>query len=229
MKKNILLILAAALTLSVVSCTKTSLGVTRITYYPTIELQGDDPYVISKGGSYTEPGFTAMLNGEDISSQVEIASNVKTDQVGIYKVQYSCVNSDGISASASRTVIVVNPTTSIENVYSVYCSYGARNFTNPMLVKAVSGGYSIPDWFGGFYCLGRYPGYEAYGYDFWADAVFSVGADNTISLVDYDNGWYFADSWDETPTESGYDPATGVIYWVIEDSLLVELTPYSVN
>ena len=43
MKKYITIIIALALATVFVSCEKKSAGVTRITYYPTLELQGDNP------------------------------------------------------------------------------------------------------------------------------------------------------------------------------------------
>ena len=66
MKKNLILLLSAALLALATSCEKTSQGLTRITYYPVISLQGDNPYVVQLGGTYTEPGYSASLNGEEI-------------------------------------------------------------------------------------------------------------------------------------------------------------------
>ncbi len=106
MKKNIILILAAALSLIAVSCEKTSEGVTRITYYPTLTLEGDQYVFMNTGSSFTDPGFTAVMNGEDVSDQVDITSNIDSSKPGMYTVLYSLVNSDGIAATASRYVIV---------------------------------------------------------------------------------------------------------------------------
>ena len=65
MKKNLILLLSAALLVMATGCEKTSKGVTKITYYPVITLQGDNPYVVQLGGGFTEPGYSATLDGED--------------------------------------------------------------------------------------------------------------------------------------------------------------------
>ena len=79
MKKVCKMFLGMALAASVVSlssCEKETEGKTRITYYPTIELQGDETVYVNKGDSYVEPGYTSFLNGEDVSSQVTVVSDV---------------------------------------------------------------------------------------------------------------------------------------------------------
>ena len=79
---------------------------------------------------------------------------------------------------------------------------------------------------GGFYCLGKYPGYEAY-YDFWAEADFTVNPDNSITL-DTVGDWYFKTSYDYTSFVGTYDPVKGTLSWTIEGSFKVTLTPYSI-
>lgn len=225
MKKNILTILAAALVLMAVGCKKESEGVTRITYYPTIELQGDNPALVTIGGTFTDPGFTATMNGEDVSADVTVSDNIDNTAVGKYTVTYSIVNSDGISASATRNVYVVNPG-GIDNVYYSYCRMGTRQYNFPILVTqyaAVPGSYMIEDLCGGYYCLGRYPGYEAYGYNFWATAVFTVTGTtiNVLAVAD----WYFKSSFNMANFTGTYNATTGVLDYDY-DGLLVTLTPY---
>ena len=79
MKKIFYFVLVALAALTLASCEKkASEGLTRVTYYPELQLKGDNPYVIQLGGSYTEPGYVATLNGEDITGTVTTSSNVDT-------------------------------------------------------------------------------------------------------------------------------------------------------
>jgi len=80
--KKILYILMA-LTLVAVSCEKTTEGLTGITYYPVITLNGDYG-VIYLGETYEDPGCVAIMNGEDVSSQVTVNSNINPNQIGEY-------------------------------------------------------------------------------------------------------------------------------------------------
>ncbi len=224
MKKNIIIILAAALTLLAVSCKKESAGVTRITYYPTITLKGDNPLVIKKGGSFTDPGFEAEMNGEDVASQVKVnASGVDTSTPGIYSVSYSMVNADGFTSTVTRDVYVTNPG-GIDNVYVGECWMGSRHYNGfPIVISLYQDGvYLIDDLCGGFYCYGRYPGYEP-TYDFHADTLFSLGADGSINVLQAGN-WYFVSSFDYSNITGGYDASTGIFEYDF-DGLGVKLVP----
>ena len=106
MKKKQLFILVAALSLIAAGCTKTSEGVTRITYYPVLTLEGAQYVTMEVGSSFSDPGYSAIMNGEDVTDQVEVTSNLDSSKPGMYKVNYSIVNEDGIAATASRYVIV---------------------------------------------------------------------------------------------------------------------------
>ena len=156
MKKNLIFLLSAALMVLATGCEKTSKGLTRITYYPVITLQGDNPYVVQLGENYSEPGFTASLNGEDFTSNVQISSNVDSSVPGIYSVTYSATNPDGCSYSTTRDVYVLNPG-GIANVYLSHCWMGTRDYTDlPIVISPVSDGvYFLEDLCGGFYCYGR--------------------------------------------------------------------------
>lgn len=224
MKKSLYLIVCAAAIFVLGSCQKlTTEGVTRTTYYPVLGLEGDDPYVIVKGQSYVEPGFTATLNGEDVSDGVTVSSNVDNSTPGIYSVTYSAVNEDGFSASISRDVYVLNPG-GIDNVYSSDCYMGSRAYSGlPIVITQVAADtYMVEDLCGGFYCYGRYPGYEP-TYDFHAETLFKINADNTITLGAA-GSWYFKSSFDYNNFTGTYDPETGVIDYFFDD-LYVTLTP----
>lgn len=138
MKKYISIILAAVLVLFTAGCKKESAGVTRITYYPTITLSGDEYVFVNTGSTFTDPGYEAVMNGEDVSSQVDITTNLDTTKPGLYVISYSLVNSDGISASAKRYVIVRDATDAVPGWYT--CQTGTTR-TAPSAVPF--SGYSV--------------------------------------------------------------------------------------
>ena len=224
MKKYSIIILAAALSLLAVSCKKESAGVTRITYYPTITLKGDNPFIVEKGGSFTDPGFSAEMNGEDVSAQVTVdASDVDTSTPGIYSVTYSMVNADGFPSAATRDVYVLNPG-AIDNVYASECWMGARHYYDlPIVISLYREGiYLLEDMCGGFYCYGRYPGYEP-TYDFHAEVLFSLNEDGSFNILSA-GSWYFKSSFDYSNITGGYDAETGIFEYDF-DGLAVRLVP----
>lgn len=231
MKKYISIIIAAALATILVSCEKQSAGVTRITYYPTLELFGDNPCKIAKGGTFTDPGCKAEMNGEDVTSQVNIdLSAVNSAVPGVYPVVYSIVNPDGITAKSIRYVYVIDPAGGIANVYSGACRNGSgtRNYSGcPTVVYATStpGVYLVDDLMAGFYYYFIYPGYEP-TYDFhWEGYIQVSGA--SVSLVDCGE-WYFYEAGDDISSGS-YNAATGVLQWICFGSILSTLTPMTLD
>ena len=119
MKKNFLysMILMLA-TMFVTSCEDDSTeGLTFITYYPTLTLEGESFVVAEKGTAYQDPGYSATLQGEDVTDQVEVTSNVNMNQSGLYSVTYSITNADGFAKTASRQVLVVDPNDPVEGAY----------------------------------------------------------------------------------------------------------------
>ena len=200
-----------ALTLVAVSCEKTTEGLTGITYYPVITLNGDYG-VVYLGGTYEDPGCVAIMNGEDISSQVVVNNNINPNKVGEYSVTYTAVNEQGFSATVARPVYVVKED-SIENIYFSVVN-GSIDGGTVYITDNGDGTYSVTDVCGGFYSYYRYPGYDAYGYDFYAEADFTIDADGTITQVGDANDWYFGDPADPTSIGNGvYDATTGGFSW----------------
>ena len=57
MKKIIYFVIGAVVAMTLAaSCTKESEGLTRITYYPVLELEGETTMLVDKGSSFNEPG-----------------------------------------------------------------------------------------------------------------------------------------------------------------------------
>lgn len=198
MKKNILFatMLAMAAPLVLTSCSDDeSEGKSRITYYPTIEIQGDDPYLAAKGSTYQDPGYVSIMGGVDVSDQVTVTGLPNMNKSGDYTVTYTTVkNEDGFDASATRRVIVADPNDAVEGLYWVSpASYrlrqGAQVLYGGSYPVAVfnngNGTYSADDMLGGWYY------YRAgYGVRYAMAASFSVADDGTVTLLSgYVPGW----------------------------------------
>ena len=212
MKKNILFLAMFAMAgLALTSCSDDeSEGKSRITTYAVLEMNGDAYDIAQLGTSYNDPGCVATLGGEDVTDQVVTNGSVNTNALGFYKLSYQVVNEDGFAASASRTVAVVDKN-NFASTYYGESQYGARHYFNaPIVIEDNGDGtYTINDLAGGFYSYGRYPGYDAYGYDFFLEATLKLNADNTIEVVEQGD-WYWGDPFDAI-VSANYDPATGTI------------------
>lgn len=205
----------AGFTLS--SCSdKETEGTSRITTYAVLELNGDAYETVQLGSSYNDPGCTAKMGDEDVTDKIVTDGAVNTNELGYYDLSYRVINADGFAANASRTVAVVDKA-NFASPYFAESQYGSRHFYNaPIAIEDNGDGtYTIEDLAGGFYSYGRYPGYDAMGYDFFLDATLSLNADNTINLVECNgDNWYWGDPM--TLTSGTYDPATGTVTLVLD-------------
>ncbi len=94
-----------------ISCKKDSIidtadrvGISKVTYYPTITVKGDAVVTVTSGDVYTEPGVSATAGSADVP--VTTAGVVDAGKDGVYTITYSAKNADGYSSFASRTVVV---------------------------------------------------------------------------------------------------------------------------
>ena len=77
------------------------------TIAPVLTLNGTDPITLKLGDSFSDPGATALDETDgNITADIVTDSNVDTSVPATYTVTYSVTDSDGNSASLSRTVIV---------------------------------------------------------------------------------------------------------------------------
>ena len=219
MKKNILFMMMLALAAPVLtSCSDDETeGKSRITTYAVLEMNGSAYETVQMGTAFNDPGCVATLGTEDVSSQIVTSGTVNTNQLGYYTLSYKVVNSDGFAATASRTVAVVDKN-NFASTYFAESQYGSRHYYNaPIEIEDNGDGtYTIEDLAGGFYCYGRYPGYEP-TYDFHLESIIKLNADNTIEIVECNgDNWYWGESM--TLTSGSYDPATGKVTLVLEFS-----------
>lgn len=109
MKIKSLNILAVFLILSSilsVSCEKDENVKSKPTFWPNIVVNGDEFVIVPVGTTYEDASATVTVNGAPIA--FETVSDVDDSEVGAYTVTYSAENEDGVAASATRTVIVVD-------------------------------------------------------------------------------------------------------------------------
>lgn len=83
-----------------------------IRYYdpllPVLQLQDNQPIVITVGDTYRDPGFRATDKYDgDLTASVTVTGEVDTSKPGIYKQHYAVTNRFGNTASSTRTVYVV--------------------------------------------------------------------------------------------------------------------------
>ena len=182
--------LLALVALTLTSCgDKDSEGKSRITYYPTIELEGETYMVIDKGSAYVEPGYTSLLNGEDVSDKVVISGSVNTGKSGIYTLTYNSLkNEDGFGSSAKRTVVVLDPNDPVEGFYATdangyrvregaQVAYGASY--EVLVIGNGDGTYDVDDLLGGWY-----RDRAGYGSNYALSGTLALADDGTVTCID---------------------------------------------
>ena len=218
MKNKTLFALASVLVLlAAAGCRKVETGLIGVTYYPVLTLEGDATIVLDKGSSFAEPGYTATLNGEDVTGQVAVSSNVNMNQSGVYTVSYAIENEDGFSSTASRTVIVLDRNDPVEGLYLTdpqksYRDYnGVTPYGRSFQILVVNRGdyYEVDDLLGGWYAQRA-----GYGSSYAMQGFIAIGESGDIELLDsYVPGW--GDS-AEGLTDGYFDAATGTMTWSVE-------------
>lgn len=89
----------------------------RPTIPPTITLYGNRVINLKVGGSYKEPGYSAVdSTGKDITGDVNVSGNVNITNVGTYYVTYTVYDRYGNVASAVRTVNVKQESIAISGI-----------------------------------------------------------------------------------------------------------------
>ena len=219
MRKNIFIAMVLlASVMAFTSCDDDSTGgLTRITYYPELTLEGDETVYLDKGSEYVEPGYTALLNGEDVSDQVIVSGTVDGSTSGIYTITYTIYNEDGFSSSATRTVIVLDPNDEVEGIYytdaNSYRLYSGNQVvyggSYEILIINYGGYYYVDDLLGGWY-----RDRAGYGDNYAMQGYIYVNDDYTVELLDsYVPGW--GDT-AEFMSDGKFDPETGTMSWMIE-------------
>ena len=90
-----------------VTATRTVNVVAKPSVVTTLHLIGSKSMIIKKGSTWKDPGYTAIdvLEG-NITNKVTINGKVNTSKKGTYKLTYSVINSNGVTTSETRIVVV---------------------------------------------------------------------------------------------------------------------------
>lgn len=221
---NIVIVLAAISFTS--SCTKevSTEGISRVTNFANITMNGDQTIIVPCGSDFVDPGVEATENGEPV--EVVTVNNpgtyfgepeVNTNVMDFYSIDYSATNSDGFSGSTTRNVIVACSSDLVNSFEGVYTSTVVRNgsvdpkYQNLKYViinNLGNGKYALSDAIGGYYDFGRGygPGYAATG------VTFTVN-DGGISFQGVPTG-VGAFGGSLTMTEMTIDDATRTIHFI---------------
>lgn len=127
MKKIIIttLLFAGAFFTSCDSDSVTTGGVSRITEYPIVTINGDALVVINQGSTYNDEGAIALAGTTELDVATE--GSVNTAVPGVYKIMYSAENSDGFSSGQTRTIIVLSSAPSAINLEGTFFRNGNPN------------------------------------------------------------------------------------------------------
>ena len=192
------LILFAFCTLFLFNCSKETENLSRPTYYMAFEIIGDNPAIVQVGEPYVDAGVRATMNGQAVTN-FTTKSNVDFEEMGLYQVEYSGVNADGLPSKAVRDVIVCNPavTTDLSGVWDVdrdgttfYVGgalnryYGGPGYT-VTITRVAPGFFYISDYLAGFWPVNqaRGPAAATFGY-------FGLNADNSIDALSSNSNYW---------------------------------------
>ncbi len=228
--KKIIICLATAIAFVFTACEEVEHAEgMKTTYYPVWNLEGGSLYAYQVGSEFVDPGYSATLDGEDVTADVEVIGEVDGETSGMYQLTYSYTNPDGFTNTITRTVAVYDianaGTTDISGTYSSSnCSfyraddslvrdwnaYGGYEYEQVITPGPAQGLFYVQDLYAGFYQY--YYGYGA-GYAF--KALILLNADNTINILNGADIDPWGDSIDDHTTASFYDPANDkvVINW----------------
>ncbi|WP_164977397.1 immunoglobulin-like domain-containing protein [Ancylomarina salipaludis] len=169
--------------------------ISRITYYPLLEMAGEEIVVLNVGDTFTDAGVTALVGGE--SAEVTIDGSVDASVAGIYALVYTAYNEDGFSASVLRQVIV-------QDLASIAGTDLTGSYKRTMYGPNAGGGYSewVATGAAGVYKVNDVGGVDSGSYEYDL-VVYQVANDKIVMPVQVNKrgGTIFASS-----TKSGSAP-----------------------
>ena len=165
----------------------TSEDPSKVTQFADLELEGEALITWPLNTTFVDPGYSAFEGDIDLKDKVVVNGSVNSAKGGKYTLFYSVKNSDGYSASVSRTVYVYDPSSPI--VSGTYSSTISMNNTNSG-ATTVRGPFSITlfpigdgkcwieDLLGGWYYIG-----SGYGAAYAGFGEIKIADDNTLSII----------------------------------------------
>lgn len=219
MKRIIYLALVCTISLFY-GCEKDSQDTSKLEYFVAYDMKGNALELVELGTTYVDAGVLAYENGKDVTSSVVTTGLdvINTDAVGLYDITYSATNVNGYVTSVSRSVIVYDPSITVELDGEYQVATGSNRTViatgtpeafsgyKIQLTELAPGVYKVSDFFGGYYDKRR-----GYGSSYAMVGYINVKADNTIDLLSsHVTAW--GDSLDQL-TNGLYDPSTGIVSW----------------
>lgn len=142
--------------------------ITKITYYPTFEMNGESKMVVMDPEVYTEPGVTASEDGQELEVttvatglyQGHSGGSIGTD-FDIYDINYSAANSDGYNGSVQRTVVYAKTGDLVNSLEGYYLATTTRSTgeaysdIDVIIFKIDDNTYGLSHAIGGWYGYGR--------------------------------------------------------------------------
>lgn len=198
------------------ACEKETEGVSGILHF---ELLGEETMLVTLGTSYQEPGYKVIYRDQDVTKEIKVTGSVNAQVVGLYPLEYSYYNKDGVKTTRERKVIVSDPTVTTNIAGSYVTVDGTQRLAGAAIIKypgfsvtvskIAPGFFQISDFLGGYYDQRAKYGapYACYGY-------VQLKNDNTITLLSSS-----LLPWGDTiagVTDGKYDPATGTVAWTAE-------------
>lgn len=156
-----------------------------ITYYVSIDLEGNETLSLPLGTSYQEPGYVAMEGETDVSGDVNVVGTVNSAQTGLYTLAYKAKNADGFDSEVTRTVIIYDPEAPETDLSGSYTGTRVGRGGGPVsITKLAPGIFSASDFFGGYY---EY--IAGYGSAYRLSTIFQLNADNTYISLSNTSPW----------------------------------------
>lgn len=191
--KYLLILPIMLLALSSCSSDSDTLGVSDVTNYPILEVQGGDPILVHEGTAFTDPGVIATEGGVEIDYTTDASGDYRGNAFDVnksdrYTFTYEATNSDGFSATAQRKVYVYKTGDFVNSLEGLYISTVKRNgslmsasqgssvnMKYVIIWKNTDGSYEVSDAVGGWYELGRNYGiaYASRGMKFTINSIAS--------------------------------------------------------
>ena len=178
--RNIAILLFVGIGL--VSCSLEDPIESTVTFYPVVELQGDNLMLVEKGTTFDDPGISATIQGEDVD--YETSGSVDTSTPGKYQLTYSAFNEDGFAATVNRNVYVYENNGTVAGFWEGSSGNGTGF---PVLISSTSDAntFEITDILVGHYEYGR-----NYGPAYAAPSTITVSG-NAVSSPGGANGFGF--------------------------------------
>lgn len=162
-------------TMLFIACDTDSTGnVSKVTYYPIVEVNGASTVFTPMGVAFADPGAVAKEAGAVIPTVVSYSGNFRgakildVNQADEYTQNYTATNKDGFKTSATRKVVVYKTGDLVNSIEGVYLSTTNRNGSllpasqgssvdqkYIYIWKNSNGTFGVSDAFGGWYSIGR--------------------------------------------------------------------------